>query len=89
MRIIKEEYDPMFDEDLQKYIGKPLKELLKDLNGKLRVNYQIGNGTDIYGTSGGMMRINQIPWHLADAEIRYVKHPEDTRFYDIDLVLIV
>lgn len=86
---ILEEYDTQFNEGLQKYVGKPLKDLLKDIDGRLRVNIQISNGTDFYGASGGSMLVNQIGWYLADAEIKYVTHPEDSRFYDIELALVV
>ena len=87
MKILKETFDPDFNEGLQKYIGKPLKELLKDIDGRLQVDYKIVNGVDFYGASGGVMLVNQIAWDLADATI--VKAVSSDRYSDLNLELSV
>ena len=84
----EEEARVLFDRDLQKYMGKQLKELLKDINGGTRISYNIFNGVDFYGASGGSMRANQVGWYLADASISNI-NASISRFYDIEIELMV
>lgn len=77
-----------FDRDLQKYLGKPFKELLKDINGGTRISYNIFNGVDFYGASGGSMMANQVGWYLADASISNI-NASISKYYDIEVELMV
>ena len=67
---------------------KPFKELLKGLNGSLKINIDIVGGVDFYGAGGFNGRINQIPWHMADMIIKEVHASDPSRTYvDIQVEL--
>lgn len=77
-----------FDRDLQKYLGKPFKELLKDINGGTKITYNIFNNVGFYGEVGGTMMANQIPWDLADANISNI-NASISKYCDIEVELMV
>lgn len=84
-RINEAHPDPMFDEDLKKYKGKPLKELLKGLNGKLRFDITTKRPT-WYGSSGFSGRANQITWEYADLIIKDIS-AGDGKYVDVKVIL--
>lgn len=83
---VNEEYDPMFDEDLQKYKGKMLKELLKALDGRVRIYIELFKQVSHYGSSGYSGRCNGVTWEYADLTIREVK-AEDGKYVDVSIIL--
>lgn len=65
----EEEIDSMFDEDLKKYKGKAMKELLVGLSGQVKVDIRTERPTH-YGTNGFAGRVHQITWDYADMIIK-------------------
>lgn len=82
---LHEAYDPMFDEDLKKYKGKPLKELLKGLKGTVRFNIDLSR-PNIYGVSGFGGMANQITWCYADMIIKEIS-AGDGKLVDVKVKL--
>lgn len=61
--------DPLFNEELQKYVGKPVKDLLYELDGRLRIDINTEKPTMRYGVSGYGGTVNQVTWEWADMTI--------------------
>lgn len=80
-RHINEDFDPMFDEDLKRYKGKALKELLKALDGKVRINLDLERPSH-YGVSGFGGRCNGVTWEYADLVIKDIR-AGDRKYVDV------
>ena len=78
--------DPMLEEDLKKYVGKPMKELLQSLNGKVKIDITFKGKVSWYGSSGFNGRANQVTWDYADQIIEDAI-PGDGKYVDVKVIL--
>jgi len=84
---MSEDFDPMFDEDLKKYIGKTLEELLTGLAGTvaIAIDHDLPN---IYGYHGFSGVCNGVPWHYANNIIKDIKAGKNNRHANIRFLSI-
>lgn len=82
---MNEDFDPMFNEDLKRYTGKPMKELLKGLSGQVKVDIRTDRPTH-YGTNGFSGRCHQITWDYADMIIKDIA-AGDGKYIDVYIKL--
>ena len=73
------------------YIGKPLKDYLASVDHKARVNIVSDNGYDFYGKNGNIAGMNglahDVPWYIADKKVLSIETPEDTKYYDVKILI--
>ena len=87
MKIIKESI--LCEEDthsVSSFIGKPLKNFLRTIDGRTKLNIESENGFNpgfdtgmkLAGSTG---QAQDVGWYMADVLIKSIEIPEDTRFY--------
>ena len=78
-------------EGVTSYIGKPLKDYLSSIDHKARVNIASDNGYDFYGKNGNTVGMNglahDVPWYIADKKVLSIETPEDTKYYDVKILI--
>lgn len=78
---LHEEVDEMFDEDLKRYKGKPMKELLTALDGKVRLDIRMER-PNVYGVHGFGGMAKQVTWCYADMIIKDIA-AGDRKYVDV------
>ena len=95
--IIKEDLDynkiECLNEDIEgsDYIGSELKEFLKDIDHRTKINIESESGYDYYGNAGdtsGMSGLaHDVQWFLADRVIKDINIPEDIKYYEYKIII--
>lgn len=77
---MSEDIDPMFDEDLKRYRGKTLEELLLGLDGKVTIDIT-HDRPNVYGFSGYSGMCNGVPWHYATKVIKNIRAAKHVKIH--------
>lgn len=83
--------EPTDEFDASAFIGKPLKDFLKTIDHRTKINISSEEGFDSNGgkgnTSGMSGLAHDAGWYLADKLITDIKVPQDKRFYDYSIFI--
>lgn len=83
--------EPAEDFDASAFIGKPLKDFLKTIDHRTKINISSDAGFDSNGgvgnTAGMSGLAHDAGWYLADKLITDIKVPQDKRFYDYSIFI--
>lgn len=83
--------EPTEEFDASAFIGKPLKDFLKTIDHRTKINLSSEKGYDEYGGQGSVGGINglahDIEWYLSDKKVTDIKVPEDKRFYEYSIFI--
>lgn len=83
--------EPSEDFDVSAFIGKPLKDFLKTIDHRTKINISSDAGFDPNGgvgnTAGMSGLAHDAGWYLADKLITDIKVPKDKRFYDYSIFI--
>ena len=83
--------EPSEDFDASTFIGKPLKDFLKTIDHRTKINISSDAGFDPNGgvgnTSGMSGLAHDAGWYLADKLVTDIKVPQDKRFYDYSIFI--
>lgn len=83
--------EPSDDFDASAFIGKPLKDFLRTIDHRTKINISSEEGFDADGSKGntsGMSGLaHDVSWYLADKLINDIKVPQDKRFYDYSIFI--
>lgn len=83
--------EPSEDFDASEFIGRPLKDFLKTIDHRTKINISSENGYDDYGNRGNISGLSGLAhdtgWYLADKKITDIKIPKDKRFYSYSIFI--
>jgi len=83
--------EPSEDFDASEFIGRPLKDFLKTIDHRTKINISSENGYDDYGGKGDISGLSGLAhdtsWYLADKKITDIKIPKDKRFYSYSIFI--
>ena len=85
----KDEASVEFDDTA--FVGKPLKDFLRTIDHRTKINISSDDGYDAIGGKGdtaGMSGLaHDAGWYLADKIVKGIKVPEDKRFYEYSIFI--
>ena len=83
--------EPSEDFDASEFIGRPLKDFLKTIDHRTKINISSEDGYDEYGDKGNTSGLSGLAhdtgWYLADKKITDIKIPKDKRFYSYSIFI--
>lgn len=83
--------EPSDEFDASAFIGKPLKDFLKTIDHRTKINISSEGGFDSNGGKGNTAGMSGLAhdagWYLADKLITDIKVPQDKRFYDYSIFI--
>ena len=83
--------EPTEEFDASAFIGKPLKDFLRTIDHRTKINISSDTGYDSNGGTGNISGMSGLAhdagWYLADKKITDIKVPQDKRFYDYSIFI--
>lgn len=80
------------DVDASQFVGKPLRDFLKTIDHRTKINVQSEAGFDDYGNKGGHIGglnglAHDVNWYMADMIIKDIKQPTDHKYWEYDILV--